>query len=229
MEIGYPVNAKHAELERRSAYQLRLKAVEMLRSRTQLVKSHRDDLGLEYIWNGDEYSSLENSLKAMEKNAEYAGQPEILALVHVIERPITVHYEDSDIGEFVTDHPSIDIFVIQKNVTTNYVLLRRATLLSQPENGKVYSLGDYFAVRSETIDWFMCVISEVNYPSKEVKVKFMRKSGQYFLLSKKLEKCFPKSAIFHRCSVPSIDNRMLNSFDAIDIKSICDKMKTYTG
>ena len=67
MESGYPVNAKHAELERRSAYQLRLKAVEMLRSRTQLVKSHGDDLGLEYLWNGDEYSFLENSLKAMEK------------------------------------------------------------------------------------------------------------------------------------------------------------------
>ena len=122
METGYPVNAKHAELERRSLYQLRLKAVEMLRSRTQLVKSHGDDLGLEYLWNGDEYSSLENSLKAMEKNAEYVGQPEILALVHVIERPITVHYEDSDkgtvFGEFFTDRPSIYIFIIQKNVTT---------------------------------------------------------------------------------------------------------------
>ena len=65
----------------------------MLRSSTQLVKSHGDDLGLEYLWNGDEYSSLENSLKTMEKNAEYGGQQEILAPVHVIERPITVHYE----------------------------------------------------------------------------------------------------------------------------------------
>ena len=70
----------------------------MPRSRTQLGRSHGDDLGLEYLGNGDEYGSLENSLKAMEKHAEYAGQPEILALVHVIERPITVHYEDSDRG-----------------------------------------------------------------------------------------------------------------------------------
>ena len=68
-------------------------AVGMLRSSIQLVKSHRDDLGLKYLLNGDEYSSLENSLKAMEKNAEYGGRQEILALVHVIERPITVHYE----------------------------------------------------------------------------------------------------------------------------------------
>ena len=98
MESGYPVNAKHAELERRSAHQLRLKAVEMLRSSTQLVKNHGDDAGLQYLRNGDEYGSLEDSLKALEKNAEYGGQPEILALMHVTDRPITVHYEDSDKG-----------------------------------------------------------------------------------------------------------------------------------
>ena len=70
-----------------------IKAVDMLRSSTQLVKSHGNDLGLEYLCNGDEYSSLENTLKAMEKNAEYGRQQEILALVHLIEKPITVHYE----------------------------------------------------------------------------------------------------------------------------------------
>ena len=64
--------------------------------------------------------------------------------------------------------------------------------MSQPEDEKVYSLGDYVAVRSETNDWFMCVISEINDPSKEVKVRFMRKSEQYILLSKTLEKWFPK-------------------------------------
>ena len=98
MKSGHPVSAKHAELERRSAHQLRLRAVEMLRSSTQLVKSYG----------------------AMEKNAEYGRQPEILAPVHVIERPITFYYEDSDkgivFGEFFTDRPSTDI--IQKKVTT---------------------------------------------------------------------------------------------------------------
>ena len=57
------------------------------------------------------------------------------------------------------------------------MLRRRATLLSQPENEKVYSLGDCAVVRSETNDWFMCVISEINDPSKEVKFRFLRKSG----------------------------------------------------
>ena len=213
----------------------------MLRSSTQLVESHGDDLGLEYLWNGDEYGSLENSLKAMERNAKYGGQPEILAQVHVIQRPITVHYEDSDkgtvFGEFFTDRPSIDILYYPEECDDkgqlikagHWVLLRRATLLSQPENEKAYSLGDYVAVRSEINDWFMCVISEINDPSKEVKFRLMRKSGQYFLLSKKLKKWFPKSAILHRCSIPSIGTRMCYSFDAIDIKGICDKIKTYTG
>ena len=240
MESAYSVNPKHAELERRSTHQLRLKAVELLRSSTQLVKSYGDDLGLEYLWNGDENGSLENSLKAMENNAEYGGQSEILALVHVIERPITIHYEDSDkgtaFGEFFTDPPSIDILYHPEErddkgeliKAGHYVLLRRATLLSQHENEKVYSLGDYVAVRSETNDWFMCVISEIKDPSKEVKVRSMRKSGLYFLLSKKLEKWFPKSAKFHRCSISSIDNHMRYSFHAIDIKGICDKIKTYT-
>ena len=60
--------------------------------------------------------------------------------------------------------------------------------MSQPENEKVYYLGDYAAVRSETNDWFMCVISEINDPSKEVNFRFTRKSWQHVLLSKKLEK-----------------------------------------
>ena len=85
----------------------------MLQSSTQLTKSHGDNLGLEYLWNGDEYGSLENSLKAMNKNAEFGGQLEILALVHVINRPITVHYEDSDkgsvFGEFFTDFSGTNI------------------------------------------------------------------------------------------------------------------------
>ena len=66
----------------------------MLRSGTQLAKSHGDDLGLEYLWNRDEYRSLENSFKAIEKNTEYKGQQEVLAVVHVVERPTTVHYEN---------------------------------------------------------------------------------------------------------------------------------------
>ena len=53
----------------------------MLQSSTQLIKDHGDDLGLEHLWNGDEYSSLENSFKTIEKNAEYRGQQEALSSI----------------------------------------------------------------------------------------------------------------------------------------------------
>ena len=47
------------------------------------------------------------------KNAEYGGQPEILALVLVIERLITFHCEESNegtvFGEVFTRRPSTDI------------------------------------------------------------------------------------------------------------------------
>ena len=159
--------------------------------------------------------------------------------MHVIERPITVHYEDTDkstvFGVF-TDHPSTDILYYPEErddkgeliKAGHHVLLRRTTLLSQPKNEKVYSLGDYVAVRSETSDWFMCVISEINDPSKEVKFRFMRKSVQYFLLSKKLEKWFPKASNISQMLHTILDNRMHYSFHANDTKGICDKIKTYT-
>ena len=82
--------------------------------------------------------------------------------MRVIERPVIVHYEDSDkgtvFGEFFTDRPGIDILYYPEECDDkwelikvgHYMLLRRAT--SQPENEKVYSLGDYVAVRSETND-----------------------------------------------------------------------------
>ena len=112
------------------------------------------------------------------ENAEYGGQPEILALMHVIERllTITVDIEDSDkgtvFGEFFTDRPNIGIFYYPEErddkgeliKAGHYMLLSRAALLSQPENEKVYSFGDYVAVCSEATDWFMCVISEINDP-----------------------------------------------------------------
>ena len=77
--------------------------------------------------------------EAMEKNTEYGRQPEILVPVHVIEKPITVHCEDSDkgtvFGEFFTDCPSIDILYYPKErddkgeliKAGHYVVLRRAT------------------------------------------------------------------------------------------------------
>ena len=45
----------------------------MLRSSTQSARSHGDNLGPEYLWNGDEYSSFEKKkqFQSNRENAEY--------------------------------------------------------------------------------------------------------------------------------------------------------------
>ena len=107
----------------------------MLRSSTQLAKSHGDDLGLEYLWNEDEYSSSENSFKAIKKNYEYRRQQEVLARVHVVGRPITVHYESQTKALYLrsfTDCPGIDILYypeepddkVEQIKAGHYVLLK---------------------------------------------------------------------------------------------------------
>ena len=49
----------------------------------------------------------------MEKNDKYRGQPEIIAQVHAIERTITVHCEDSDIGTVFGE------FFIERTITVH--------------------------------------------------------------------------------------------------------------
>ena len=71
----------------------------------------------------------------------------------------------------------------------------------------------------------MYVMSEINDPSKEVKIRFMKKSGQYILLSEKLEKWLPKSTIFHRCSIP-YHPLTIPCVIPLNIESICGKIKT---
>ena len=89
--------------------------------------------------------------------------------------------------------------------TGHYELLRRATLLSQPENEKIYSLGDYVAVCSETTDWFMYVMSE--------KIQFFKGSNSQVYEEiwavqswKSGSEVSNISQMLH--SIPSIDNPM---------------------
>ena len=71
----------------------------------------------------------------------------------------------------------------------------------------------------------MGIITEDDNETKEVKVKFIEKSGTLFAFSDEEEKWVSVSTIIHKCSVPCMDTRMRYSFDAIDIRHIHEKMK----
>ena len=234
-EGGYPLDAQCADLEKRSAHELRLRTVSMLRSSKELIENHAKDLGLEYLW--DTYGSMEKHSEQMEKNSEYGGQPELLALTHVLERPIVFHYKDStkttEFGECFASQPSIHLLYYEeeKDDQGNQIkaghdnLLKRVVLLSQ--EGSLFAIGDYVTVRFGKSKWYMAIITEVDNETEEVKLNFMEKTGKLFAFSEEEEKWLAMSTIIHKCSVPSMDGRMRYSFDAIDIKLITEKMKSY--
>ena len=83
------------------------------------------------------------------------------------------------------------------------------------------------AVRFGKSKWYMAIITEVDNETEEVKLNFMEKTGKLFEFSEEEEKWLAMSTIIHKCSVPSMDGRMRYSFDAIDIRLITEKMKSY--
>ena len=226
-EGGYPVDKVHTAMEAKLASELRSKAVDMLRSNRELCQSNAEDIGLDQLWEGDEYGSLDSRLKEMEKNSVYGGQPEILALTHVLERPIVVHFENQDktteFGGFFNSQPCHILYYPeekdeqgQQKRAGHYDLLRGVRC-------QVFSIGDFVAVRAGKSKWYMAIISEFDNDTEEVKLNFMERSGSLFSFSDEEEKWVSMSTIIHKCSVPCMDGRMRYSFDAVDIKNIREK------
>ena len=155
-EGEYPVDKVHAAMEAKLTSELRSKAVDMLRSNRELCQSHAEDIALDYLWEADEYGSLDSRLKEMEKNSVDGGQPEI-ALTHVMERPIVVHFENQDktteFDGFFNSQPCHILYYPeekdeqgQQKRAGHYDLLRGVRC-------QVYSIGDFVAVRAWKSKW----------------------------------------------------------------------------
>ena len=227
-EGGYPVDKVHAAIEAKLASELRSKAVDTLRSNRELCQSHAEDISLDYLWEGDEYGSLDSRLKEIEKNSICCGQPEILALTHVLERPIVVHFDNQDktteFGGFINSQPCHILHYPeekdkqgQQKRAGHYDLLRGVRC-------QVYSIGDLVAVRAGQSKQYMAIISELDNDTEEVKLHFMEGSGSLFSFSDEEEKWVSMSTIIYKCSVPCMDGRMRYSFDAVGNKNIWEKM-----
>ena len=84
-----------AKQETEKADQFRKRTILMWKANKEVYESHASDLGLAHFWD-DCYQDISESIADMEKSDTYAGEPEILALVHVIKRPFAVHYPGTD-------------------------------------------------------------------------------------------------------------------------------------
>ena len=147
---------------------------------------------------------------------------------------IKVQIKQLSLGNTSHHTPAIHILYYEEEIDEegkqqkagHYNLLKRVTSLTQgTSDAVVSSVGDYVAVRLGKSTLYMAIITEDDNETKEVKVKFMEKSGTLFAFSDEEEKWVSVSTIIHKCSVPCMDTPMRYSFNAIDIRHIHEKIK----
>ena len=156
------------------------------------------------------------------KDAEYAGELEIIALVHIVQRPIVVHYEYTGtsqmFGETYQD-PSDDKNCIhllyypdKPGQAGHYDILVPLAL----------AVGDFVAVQLAKRKWYMAQITNID--GGEIEVKYMKQSADKFIFSDEAESWVGRDQIIHKCKVPEIRHRERYEFANRDIARISDIM-----
>ena len=74
--------------------------IECLEANKLVSQFHVSGLGLTHFW-GDAYQDISHKTAEMEKYDSYGGEPENLAIVHGIKRPIAMHYTGTDKAHFL--------------------------------------------------------------------------------------------------------------------------------
>ena len=91
--MGWPCNREIADKETKEADGLRLNTVRVMYENKDLYASTSKEMGFTDIYDAD-FGTMEERLKETKNPSVYAGEPELLALVHLIEQPIEVYQPD---------------------------------------------------------------------------------------------------------------------------------------
>ena len=206
-------------MEAKLASELRSKAVDMLRSNRELCQSHAEDIGLDYLWEGDEYGSLDSRLKEMEKNSVCGDQREILAL--------HMYWKDQLLSISKTKIKQLNLAdSLIHSLAIFFTTMRKKT---NKDNKKEFDVKFTPLVTllllgpGRVNGTWLLFLSWITNDTEEVKLNFMERSGSLFSFRDEEEKWISMSTIIHKCSVPCMDGRMRYSFDAVDIKNIREK------
>ena len=216
--VGWPLNDMQAQKETNSAKKLRDSTVKLWKENRQVYESHAEELGFTPFVTED----LTTRMERIMKGAEYAGEPEIIALVHIVQCPIVVHYEHTGtsqmFGETYQD-PSDDKNCIhllyypdKPGQAGHYDRLVPLAL----------AVGDFLAVQLAKRKWYMAQITNID--GGEIEVKYMKQSADKFIFSDEAESWVARDQIIHKCKVPEIRHRERYEFANRDIASILDIM-----
>ena len=91
--MGWPCNREIADKETNEADGLRMNTVRVMYENKDLYASTSKEMGFTDIYDAD-FGTIEERSKEMKNPSVYAGEPELLALVHLIEQPIEVYQPD---------------------------------------------------------------------------------------------------------------------------------------
>ena len=219
-EGRWPKDSDLAKRETEFADKSRKKTVDLWRANKSIYESHVHDLGLDHFWMDDGYGNIDKRISEMAKPKTFAGEAELLALVHVIERPIAVHYQNAphrslQLGEAYTGSANTVHLLNYPDDQDNpghYDLLLHGD--SDVNTSEIPKPGSYVIIRQGKQRWYPGLITNVDSDANEVEVKFMYPSG------KKRNKfnfgtadpiwCTAKNIILI-CEAPTCDNRELYS------------------
>ena len=177
---GMPLNLLIAEIEDSTAKDFRKETIRLWEENLQIYQSHAKDLGFTPFVTED----LHTRLGRMQKYGEYAGEPEIIALTHVVKQPIIVYFHNAprnratkfgDVYDSTATAIEIFCYPDMTDGPGPYDLL-----ISQPTT--VYKPNHHVAIRAGATKWYMGAVTKV------VEVKFMRKiSERKFVFSEEPE------------------------------------------
>ena len=177
-EDGWPTGVDLAKLETEKADQLRKRTIQMWKANKEVYESHALDLGLAHFWD-DGYLDISERIADVEKSGTYAGEPEILALVHVIKRLTAVHYPSTGKSTLFGE-------AYQKSADTVHLLsysdrgrnsLGHYDLLfyegEEDKSTELLKVGSYVIIRKGETVWYPGLVMNADNDGNEIEVKFM--------------------------------------------------------
>ena len=179
-EDGLPTGVDLAKQETEKADQLRKRMIQMWKANKEVYEFHALDLDLAHVWD-DGYIDISESIADMEKFDTYAGEPEILALVHVIKCPIAVHYPGTDkstpFGEaYQKSTDTVHLLSYSdrgRNSPGHYDYEQKVYEGEKDKSTELLKVGSYIIIRKGKTVWYPGLVMNADNDGNEIEVKFM--------------------------------------------------------
>ena len=172
-----------------------------------------------------DFGTTDDRLKEMQKVSVYAGEPELMALVHVVRHPIQVFQP-------AAKYCYGDVF--QKEVAPIYLKYSPEEASSQGMTPGHHDLlidplyprtGGFVGIKFGRCIWYMSQVTNIDLSMPEIEVKFMVQSGSTFIFTDEQPSWIDLQKVLHVCDTPDIDHRLCYIFAKKDIDIIEAKLR----